>query len=104
MRLGGQLPDGWIKTIPPGERQSIPEMKSVRLDVHLGGKLSNPQIGISAQASSLVLPGSAPNLKDLELAAVLKGTKLAVTQLSGQTYGGTARLTGELDTWRRDEH
>ena len=96
MRLGGQLPDGWIKTILPSVSSSIPDMRSVRVNVHLKGKLSNPQIGMTAQAESLVLPGSAPNLKTIQLEAVLKGTKLSITQLTGQTYGGTASLTGEL--------
>ncbi len=96
MRLGGDLPDGWVRSILPQNGKSIPKMRQVRVDVHLGGKLSDPQIGISASAAGIELGESAPTLKDIQLAAIMKGTTLSLTRVSGTTYGGRLTLTGQL--------
>ena len=56
LKLGGKIPDGWLQRILPVHGKSVPEMTQVALDVHLGGKLSSPQIGVSINAQRLVYP------------------------------------------------
>ena len=96
LKLGGKIPDGWLQSILPVHGKSVPEMTQVALDVHLGGKLSSPQIGVSINAQRLVLPGAAPTVRNVQFAGLLRGSDLSVRSLNGDAYGGKLRLQGDL--------
>ena len=96
LKLGGEIPDGWLQSILPVHGKSVPEMTQVALDVHLGGKLSSPQIGVSINAQRLVLPGAAPTVRNVQFAGLLRGSDLSVRSLNGDAYGGKLRLQGDL--------
>jgi hypothetical protein len=96
MRLGGQLPNGWLKTILPQQAESLPEISGLGLDVHLLGALGNPKVVISARAERVVLPAGAPTLKSLELEATYKANALQLTRIDALGLGGSLSLTGKL--------
>jgi autotransporter translocation and assembly factor TamB len=94
MRIAGAIGDSLLGRILPGTK--LPPIRGLEVEVHLGGALAEPQIGISASAASVVLPGAAPDLAALRLAAVLKGNLLTISRCDAKALGGAIGLTGKL--------